>query len=447
MLESSKNSEDIVDNGVSENQSENNRDQVVEDEIILHLGEDEENEAAWRVEDVIWEENNEESEFDSIPPLATTESESSDLSDYSQNNSDSGMVEEAAGNVTNLCRRRNKTAVPRGIVTETGPFIPVSLGFSGESAGDSDWEEVLDEQGRPTGVERKSFRLNVVNGETESIDENWDMVRRLNGLHDGTNNRRVVMMDEMGFSEASNEDMYEQETDTDGYQAGSSESESLEAERNPCSRGCTRSTLSQSGSMSSVDVEVVNEIEVADNYIDNQGCTRSTLSRGCTRSTLRYSIGGDVNGNDKGCTRSTLSPQTGDRLNVDGLARTCTTLRSLKGPECERKGQSVKCNSQECEYQSQENYEFLCCLMLFVVQWIWMLIVISNGIRGACEAAAGGGTTAALPVSSSDDGLHAEGVETLAIGDVVSANDNDMDENRMQSDDPKSKIIDLSLDG
>lgn len=95
-----------------------------------------------------------------------------------------------------------------------------------------------------------------------------------------------------------------------------------------------------------------------------------------------------MNGNDKGCTRSTLSPQTGDRLNLDGLARTCTTLRSLKGPECERKGQSVKCNSQECEYQSQENYEFLCCLMLFVVQWIWMLIVISNGIRGACEAAA-----------------------------------------------------------
>ena len=67
-----------------------------------------------------------------------------------------------------------------------------------------------------------------------------------------------------------------------------------------------------------------------------------------------------------------------------------------------------------------------------------MLIVISNGIRGACEAAAGGGTTAALPVSSSDD-LHAEGIETLAIGDEVSANDNDMDENRMQSDDPKSR--------
>ena len=78
----------------------------------------------------------------------------------------------------------------------------------------------------------------------------------------------------------------------------------------------------------------------------------------------------------------------------------------------------------------------------FMVQWIWMLIVISNGIRGACEAAAGGGittATAALLVSSSDDGLHAEGIETLAIGDVVSANDNDMDGNRMQSDDPKSR--------
>ena len=41
-------------------------------------------------------------------------------------------------------------------------------------------------------------------------------------------------------------------------------------------------------------------------------------------------------------------------------------------------------------------------------------------------------------VSSSND-LHAEDIETLAIGDVVSANDNDMDENRMQSDDPKSR--------
>ena len=97
------------------------------------------------------------------------------------------MVEEEAGNVTNLCRARAHAEVRRGIVTETGPVFPITLGFSGMEEEDSEWEEVLDDQGLPTGMERRSFKLNVENGDTESIDENWDMVRRLNGISDGTN--------------------------------------------------------------------------------------------------------------------------------------------------------------------------------------------------------------------------------------------------------------------
>ena len=77
-----------------------------------------------------------------------------------------------------------------GVITETGPLIPVSIGFSG--ADSESWEDVVDENGQPTGIEKKSFKLNVLDGSTESIDEEWDMVRRINGLEDGTNSRRVV---------------------------------------------------------------------------------------------------------------------------------------------------------------------------------------------------------------------------------------------------------------
>ena len=34
-----------------------------------------------------------------------------------------------------------------------------------------------------------SFRRNVINGRTDSIDEDWDYARHLNIIPDGTNNR------------------------------------------------------------------------------------------------------------------------------------------------------------------------------------------------------------------------------------------------------------------
>ena len=69
------------------------------------------------------------SDSDSIPPLASTEPPSSH-EEFNVGNSDSGMVEEERGNVTNLCRSRKRHIIREGVITETGPFLPVSLGFS-----------------------------------------------------------------------------------------------------------------------------------------------------------------------------------------------------------------------------------------------------------------------------------------------------------------------------
>ena len=107
---------------------------------------------------------------DSIPPLASPEPPSTewDLSDGANGeiDSDSGMVEGVAGNVTNLCRRRTRHVVREGVITETGPYLPVSLGFNMEYGSSDEWEEILDSEGRPTGVERLSFKLNIVDGRT-----------------------------------------------------------------------------------------------------------------------------------------------------------------------------------------------------------------------------------------------------------------------------------------
>ena len=75
--------------------------------------------------------------------------------------------------------------------------------------------------------------------------------------------------------------------------------------------------------------------------------------------------------------------------------------------------------------------------MQVAVQWVWLLTVIINGLRGGCEAAAGGGTTVALPVSSMNDSLHSEEVDALIKEDGEELDDGDMGLNRMQSNDPK----------
>ena len=210
-------------------------------------------------ERVHWPEYDSLSEVDSIPPLASTESETTadNTHDHGQS-TDSGMLEESAGNVTNLCRNREPANVQTGVVTETGPLIPVSLGFSDIEEDDGDWEEVLDDQGYPTGMERRSFKLNVVSGDTESIDEDWDRVRRVNGLFDGTNARREVnelgeRLYETSGSETSgqvaNLSVYSESSDVsgEGYHAESSDSTSESASEQAVVSGCldrTRTTLS-----------------------------------------------------------------------------------------------------------------------------------------------------------------------------------------------------------
>ena len=105
---------------------------------------------------------------DSGPGLATTESDSSIFNisgSVNENDSgsenDSGMSVNQVGDVTNLCRQRRNQDVTTGVVTETGPYIPVSLGFSMVEDSDS-WEEMVDENGVSIGVEVKSFRLNIL---------------------------------------------------------------------------------------------------------------------------------------------------------------------------------------------------------------------------------------------------------------------------------------------
>ena len=108
--------------------------------------------------------------FNSSMPRLTS-SEASTHEDWllrrQDTGSDSGVLEELAENVRNLFRRRRLIKVNEEIVTETSPYIPVSLEFTSVDSED-EWEEVLDDKKRPTGVEKKSFRLNINDGRTES---------------------------------------------------------------------------------------------------------------------------------------------------------------------------------------------------------------------------------------------------------------------------------------
>ena len=94
----------------------------------------------------------------SLPDLTQSDNSWSENEDSSQ---DSGVSDNVHGNVTDLCRSHRGYRVESGVITETGPFIPVSLGLSGVESEES-WEELCDEEGRSTGVEIRTFRLNVV---------------------------------------------------------------------------------------------------------------------------------------------------------------------------------------------------------------------------------------------------------------------------------------------
>ena len=115
------------------------------------------------------------SEQESIPSLASQEPFSSDWesegTNFDNNDFASGMTEGLMGNVTNLCRRRNHHIIREGVVTKTGQFISVSLGFSLEESSEGDWAEVIDDEEHLRGMNRRCFRLKIVDGRTESIDE------------------------------------------------------------------------------------------------------------------------------------------------------------------------------------------------------------------------------------------------------------------------------------
>ena len=61
----------------------------------------------------------------------------------------------------------------QSVITETEPFITVSLSIGMEDS-ESEWKEIIDEELNPMGVERTILRLNIIDRETELIDEDWD---------------------------------------------------------------------------------------------------------------------------------------------------------------------------------------------------------------------------------------------------------------------------------
>ena len=170
----------------------------------------------------------------------------------------------------------------------------------------------MDENGQSTGMEKKSFKLNVLDGSTESIDDEWDRVRRENGLEDGTNRRRVMgggleqeWQDLVDSTDEQSELSDGRQTDYDGYQADVSD----------------RST--------GPDISTV----------DDLGRRRTTLS----------SPQCGENHNALGRRRTTLSsPQCGEN-DTDALGRIRTTLRNL---EC-----SVECEGQRTESEVQGLWE------------------------------------------------------------------------------------------
>ena len=103
-------------------------------------------------------------------------------------------------------------SVRMGVITETGPVIPVSLGISGEEV-DGSWEEMYDENGQATGMERRSFRLNVADGRVDSVDDEEMRELREYGWNDGVSVRRWA--DEESASRE-----YEADMSEDGEEGG-----------------------------------------------------------------------------------------------------------------------------------------------------------------------------------------------------------------------------------
>ena len=171
-------------------------------------------------------------------------------------------------------------------------MIPITLGLSGMEEDGSDWEELIDYHGNPTGIERRSFRLNVVDGHTESIDEEWDRTRRLSGIFNGTNTRREVDILELAMITSDYSNQSEQESNYHTKRSGSSEGYLAEC--------------------SDTEKEGVHE-----HHLTYTGCLNGT------HTTLSTSTSGvEQNTMSLGSTRTTLSASTSDM----SLGSTCTTL-------------------------------------------------------------------------------------------------------------------------
>ena len=265
------------------------------------------------------------SENESMPPLASPDPLTSGYSGLSGGESDSGVTEDGIGAVTNLCRPRRQHQIRNGMITETGPYMPVSLGFSLAEPCSSDWEEVVDSDGFATGVERRCFRLNIEDGHTESIDEDLNNILLLNGLSDGTNSRRLASGVDGRWNGHYLDDVLEQQATYEADISGSDE----ECERDCHCMWCFRATQ-------------------ADGLRDVDGCPRATLREpvraggdaqfdagGCSRATLSdiRGAGGEVSIDVGGCSHATLSDIEGaaGEVSVDVGGCSIATLRNIEG--------------------------------------------------------------------------------------------------------------------
>ena len=247
---------------------------------------------------------------------------------------------------------------------------------------------MLDDEGRPTGVEKKSFRLNIKDGRTESIDDEWSTVAQQLGIPDGTNSRRMLCDRACGGME-------DNEYDADTENETSTESVDVP--------GCSRATLSP----------------IEGGGVTGRGCSRATLkattkledrsANGCPRATLKSTMGGKgliescecslnscvVDNECTGCSRATLNPRHGKWDSSDGSEWSWAKKR-------------VDAADTPDEYDTEcwMNGMNTCCsyLILTVVTW-WQLVssAVTNRAWGECGALQGGGTWGASMVHSREE--------------------------------------------
>ena len=273
--------------------------------------------------------------------------------------------------------------------TETGPFIPISLGFSMMDT-DSDWEEQVDSNGYSTGIERRSLRLNIYNGRTESLDEEWIETLRLNGLQDGTNSRRLVCESDV---EAVDDNVLLQAESSDESYNASDEYESDENElSNSSAWCCTGATLS------------ANECDDREDWC-RTGATLMYSSDAVSNSTS-MSCAVHSNGDQTGRTGATLMSNVGWEGNLKEEKYVDDSLIQVCGQEDMSKIANNYITSLVAWRMCME-WLMMGVISLLVMQLMGLLNYDDLGFWDACGAAQGGGTCPAAADSSCLDGLYA----------------------------------------